>query len=121
MADPVEFEGVWSRARRDTLQIASSLSFIVATLALGVVLGVVVAIWDPSEAIPRGFAGAVGAGLSTLVLLLVLCSLELVRAPIRQRDEARAELRHLTGDLSDPSVLLEEYSIWLAAKLGVDT
>jgi hypothetical protein len=94
-------EGVFARARRDTVEAAHSVKFFASVATLDALLGGTVTLIvsksgaSTSETIAAGIAGALGG---MLVSLLGAFGLRLVLAPFRQREEAREAHRKAVAE-----------------------
>ena len=110
-------EGVFRRAVRDAARGAQSLLFVLATLVLdatAAVLSVLFLAEDVGTA-TRAAAAALAVLAGTALALLALVGFRLLRAPILQRNEARAALAHLRGEDADPDpgLFADEFSVFV--------
>ena len=89
-------QSAWKRALKDTQDIVGSLAFwIVDVLASTIIGAITTNLW-------------LGAGVLIGIVVLVFC-FTLLRAPMRQRDEAREEIRRIQDNISTIPVTLNEF------------
>lgn len=82
-------ENAWQRATKDTRGAISSIRFVFATACIAVISALALAIGE-YQGLSELALMAIGAGGSTLFVLLGVFLFQLARAPIRQRNEAQA-------------------------------
>jgi hypothetical protein len=105
--------------RRSTRRVFSSHWFAIVTLLLdaAVAVGAVFFVGSDASRGTQALAAGIGIMAGTALALLVVFLWTLIRAPYKQRDEARAALRAALGqdDDPDPRAFRIEYVDWLRA------
>lgn len=100
----------WQRATTDTSDWANRVPvmFGAITTAGAAALGIFASSLS-KHIVPEILLGVVGAVVGFYAVVSLLAGVLWVAAPVRQRDEARAQLPH-------PETLAEEFSAWVAKK-----
>ena len=89
-------QSAWKRALRDTQDIVGSLVFWIVDVLVSTIIGAITTnLW-------------LGTGVLVGIVVLVFC-FTLLRAPVRQRDEAREEIRRIQDNISTIPVTLNEF------------
>lgn len=90
MSDPNLTESAWRRARSESVRIYPSTEFEVAAALMTIIAGAVAAVASAGETITAQIAvPIVGGAVALLFAFGVVFAVQLVAAPIRQRDELR--------------------------------
>jgi hypothetical protein len=100
-------EGMWSRGWRDTLHLANAKVIVFTVISVTVAGAVGANAFAADSRLVRTLLGSVVGLLGFLVALLLLLLFFALRAPFKQRDEAREHLAE-AGDLKR-LLLLQKY------------
>ena len=93
-------ESMRSRAWRDAERVVHTLRWLLATLVLDAIVGVICAeavVTATRPSVRYGLVTAIGLVGGTILSLGLVLLFQLIRAPFRQRTEAREEVQRLRG------------------------
>jgi hypothetical protein len=103
-------QSAWQRAKADTRRVVGTLWFVIGVPLLDIAAAAI-ALIVASETHSSGalyVVAAIGAaGIGTIAAFVGVWTFQVIRAPVRQRNETRAKVTELTAVAPFPNVLIE--------------